>query len=122
MGDMIDQFREAREFKRAARRHWHECPSPGCQFGGNPVKVPPGGNCRHCNWQAPGEKGSDRAAAEHEMWEAEWRKIKAEAKAAEKKSARTCRFCSRHFNTPQGRASHERDVHAKLIRREGQRQ
>ena len=113
MGDVGDYWNEHRDFKRAARRYWHECPSASCQFGGNPVKVPPGGKCRHCGWKAPGERGSDKANAEHDLWEAEFEKIKAEQKTAAKREARTCQWCKRTLGTPQGRAEHERAVHKK---------
>jgi hypothetical protein len=59
MGDIGDYWSEAREYRRDARSMWIECSSPGCQFGGNPVKVAPGRKCHHCGEIAPGERGSD---------------------------------------------------------------
>lgn len=111
MGDVGDYWNEHRSFKRAQRAYWVECPSASCQFGGNPVKVPPGGNCRHCGWKATGERGSDTRKADHDLWEAEHRRIEAEQKKEAKRLQRTCRWCKRLFNTSGGRADHERSVH-----------
>jgi len=57
--DYGDFCREQREFKQRRRTQWIECSSPGCQFGGNPVKVAPGEKCRHCGVRVSGERGSD---------------------------------------------------------------
>lgn len=115
MGDVGDYWNEHRDFKRAARRYWLECPSASCQFGGNPVKVAPGCKCRHCGWVAPGERGSDARNARMDEGERLWLEMETDRKKAEKKALRTCKFCNREFSTPQGRASHEKDYHKKRI-------
>lgn len=91
MSDYGDFCREQREFKRATRSQWVECNSPGCQFGGNPIKVAPGEACRHCGVIAPSRRGSDVAYAQL--------------------SLRTCRMCGKVLGNEQGRVQHERDKH-----------
>lgn len=115
MGDVGDYWNAARSFKRDARSTWNECPSQGCQFGGNPVKVAPGSKCRHCGWQSPGNRGSDvehaRAREAHRSYR--------EAEEAERKSARqathTCQICRKAFGSVQARTSHERDKHTAAL-------
>jgi hypothetical protein len=51
MSELGDSFREMRDRRREARRHYHDCPN--CVFGGNARKVAPGDKCFHCGWQTP---------------------------------------------------------------------
>lgn len=111
MSDMGDDFRAMREFKRDARQLWVECPSPGCDFGGNPVKVAPGSKCRHCGWMAPGERGSDVALArqkEKERWRAE---EAAADRKARTQAERTCPQCGKNLRTKAGMLQHVKDKH-----------
>lgn len=111
MGDVGDYWNEHREFKRAARSLWVECSSPGCQFGGSPVKVPPGEPCRHCGVVAPGVRGSDR---KHARVDARTRAMNEEKEAeqrAHKLKTKTCRSCGKVFKNERARVDHERDKH-----------
>jgi len=112
MGDVGDYWNEHREFKRAARSTWHECTSPGCQFGGNPVKVTPGDKCRHCGVRAPGQRGSDiQFARDDEAQRATKEAMRLENVAANLK-ARTCRTCGKVLGNKRGRIDHEKMKHA----------
>src|SRR5512146_528002 len=102
VSDYGDFCREQRQSKRMARLSWHECPSPGCQFGGNPVKVPPGGKCLHCGWQAPGKEGDNPGGAHRHTSIAQPKRD-------------TCKTCGKKFKTEQGRAMHEREVHGAKV-------
>jgi hypothetical protein len=106
------------EFKRYARTQWHECPSVGCQFGGNPVKVPPGGNCRHCGWTAPGERGADTKAAAR-MQSARWEREAAdEAQRAARRAKRTCDLCGKLFINAKAMGHHRTMKHARKLAKE----
>lgn len=111
MGDVGDYWNEARAFKRDARRLWLECPSPGCQFGGNPVKVAPGDKCRHCGWRAPGARGSDSRYARAQ----ERKRFLVEEDATERRwkkdEGRTCAVCGKRLKSSTARQQHERDKH-----------
>jgi len=114
MGDVGDYWNEHRDFKRAARSMWHECTSPGCQFGGNPVKVAPGSKCRHCGVRAPGQRGSDvlharEIAAQHII-----DKAKNANRKAEKLALRTCHF-GKIFKSENAMRDHKRDKHAVAV-------
>lgn len=111
MSEYGEFCRDMRQFKRDRRSNWHECTSPGCQFGGNPVKVAPGRPCRHCGVTAPGERGRDvdlaRSLAEH-------REEQAAEAAAEKRSRRelrTCPHCGKICKSRDGREHHVRMKH-----------
>jgi hypothetical protein len=111
MGDIGDYWSEAREYRRDARSMWIECSSPGCQFGGNPVKVAPGRKCHHCGEIAPGERGSDTRYARRQ----EQSRFLTEAEREEEQKKliqkRTCTQCGKRLRSKQGRLDHERDVH-----------
>lgn len=111
MGDVGDYWNEHREFKRAARSQWVACSSPGCQFGGNPVKVAPGSKCRHCGVRAPGQPGSDVRYARQDEIQREMDAEKAAERKAHKLKTRTCRLCGKVLGNEQGRVNHERDKH-----------
>lgn len=113
MGDIGDYWNEHKAFKRAARSQWVECSSPGCQFGGNPVKVPPGAKCRHCGVLAPGCVGEDVRFARRDEADREAEQIHEEAERKRKLLLRTCRACGRKFTSEQGRADHERNKHGR---------
>jgi hypothetical protein len=99
MGDMGDYWRDVRDWKRNVRRSWHECPN--CDFGGNPPKVAPGCTCRHCGWEAPGERGDDIR----------------NANAIEQPEPRTtCRECGREFADANSCFQHERDKHGRKVK------
>lgn len=111
MGDVGDYWNAHRDFKRAARSQWVECDSPGCQFGGNPVKVAPGYACRHCGVVAPGERGSDVRHARQDEVRREMDAEKAEQRRRHRQRLRTCRTCGKMLGNEQGRVMHERDKH-----------
>lgn len=115
MSDMVEMYREQREFTRDRRAHWHECPSEGCQFGGNPVKVAPAGKCRHCGWIAPGERGSDIAAARNTAKEREDQHAAELADKAARQADRTCEFCKRVFPHARAMRQHRAMYHAKRV-------
>lgn len=111
MGDMGDYWREARDYRRAARSQWHECPSAGCQFGGNPVKVAPGGRCRHCGWIAPGQRGEDARYARKRVAEIAADQDRRDRDRALTMSKRTCKLCGKRLATIPGCEQHMRDKH-----------
>jgi hypothetical protein len=57
MAESGDCWRDHREHRRKARRHYVECPHCAVAFGGNGTKVPPGEKCRNCDWRAPAPEG-----------------------------------------------------------------
>lgn len=116
-GDVGDYWNEAREDRRAIRRHWHECPDCAVSFGTGTL-VAPGEKCRHDGWQAPGQKGDDRRAARQdhkdEEWQefnSEWRKLRAQDKTRRRNVLRTCRKCGKKLKSTQARKAHEKDKH-----------
>ena len=111
MGDMGDMWREQREFKRSMRRVWTECSSPGCQFGGNPVKVAPGETCRHCGVRAPGSVGEDIQYARQDEQRRAEEAATAERKRKHRLALRTCPKCGKMLKNEQGRVNHDRDFH-----------
>jgi ferredoxin len=114
---MGDLYRELREFKRDMRTAWHECPSSGCQFGGNPVKVAPGCKCRHCGWRAPGKIGDDKAAAYKLEAERHEREQRAKTERDAKRAKRTCPLCRHVFGSPAAMQAHLATRHRKRMGR-----
>lgn len=116
MGDIGDYWNEHRAFKRATRSQWIEYSSPGCQFGGNPVKVAPGETCRHCGVVASGQRGSDVTHARRKTEYDADRETRKEEDRKRRLALRTCRTCSKIFGNEQSRVQHERDKHPKLAK------
>jgi len=54
MSESGDFWRAYKDQKRAARRHYHECPTCAERYGTG-TKVEPGHRCRNCGWEAPRE-------------------------------------------------------------------
>jgi len=111
MGDVGEYWRDAREYRRARRVHWHECLSPGCQFGGNPVKVPPGEPCRHCGVVAPGARGEDKRKADVSIEITAKQQERAERRRRESLQRRTCTLCAKVLFSAEAVRSHMRDKH-----------
>lgn len=109
MSDMGDFYREQREERRRLRAHWHECPDCAVRFGTG-TSVPPGGTCHNCGWEAPGERGDDRRAAD--LLD---RRLRAQEAAKRAKRERhfefECPYCERKFRTPADRGRHVAAVH-----------
>ena len=112
MGDLGDYWRDARAFRRAARTQWAECPSAGCQFGGNPVKVAPGENCRHCGWTAPGARGSDVAHARQDEQKRFAEEAAADADRTARREKLTCPKCGKKFPSTGAVAGHLAHFHS----------
>lgn len=53
MGDLDDDFRAMRDYRRQVRATWVECPECRIAYGGNGTKNPPGVRCRNCGWVDP---------------------------------------------------------------------
>lgn len=111
MGDVGDYWNAHRDFKRAARSQWVECSSPGCQFGGNPVKVAPGSKCRHCGIRAPGKMGADMKFARDDEVSRHMRLEAEEAERNRRLALRTCNTCGKVLASEQGRREHEHAKH-----------
>tara|TARA_R100000544_G_scaffold34719_3_gene21654 strand:+ start:23353 stop:23715 length:363 start_codon:yes stop_codon:yes gene_type:complete len=114
MGDLGDYWREHREYKRALRMFWPECPTCAVTYGTG-TKTPPGEACHNCGWIAPGERGSDKARAKAHLSAQYEDEQERAARKAEKRARlmalRTCRACGRQFKTERARINHERDAH-----------
>ena len=106
MSEMGDFYREMRQERSALRRHWHECPHCAVRFGTG-TSVAPGGRCRNCGWQAPGEHGDDRRAVK-----AAERAEREERRRKEAKNPFPCPYCDRRLKTPAGRGEHVQKLHA----------
>lgn len=114
MGDVGDYWNDARNYRRARRAHWHECPTCAVRYGTGTL-VAPGQKCRNCDWIAPGQRGDDVHAAERDLdWESVQEQQRAEKKARAL-SERTCRYCNKVFKQPHGRKHHEQSVHARRL-------
>lgn len=118
MGDVGDYWREQRNYKRAVRSFWHECPHCAGVYGTG-TKVPPGTACRNCGWVAPGEKGSDKVRAQsklaEEAAEDESRRINKEAKRQRLLTLRTCKVCGKVFKDQRARCHHQKDKHGGVV-------
>lgn len=110
---MGDDFREHREWRRAVRNYWEECPNCAISFGTG-TKVAPGDTCRHCGWLAPGKRGSDtRRASQDQRMKADRSAIGQKQKEAQALKRR-CLLCNKSFGSTNARQHHERDVHGLL--------
>ncbi len=116
MGDVGDFWKDVRDDRRRRRAHWHECPDCSVRYGTGTL-VPPGCNCRNCDWRAPGQRGDDERAAKAQL-DAEAKQAAADAvnKAARLK-LRTCGCHGKVFKTITARQHHEANVHEAAARK-----
>ena len=106
MSEMGDFDREQRRQRSKLRAHWHECPHCAVAFGTG-TSVAPGGQCRNCGWDAPGEAGDDRRAV------AAWDRTQEKRRQfREAKRIYPCPYCPRRFTTSEGRGKHVNRIHA----------
>lgn len=103
MSSYGDFCREQRKARQRVRMFWHECPHCAQRFGTG-TSVAPGGNCRNCGWDAPGQPGDDMRAAD-DLERRTW------SPKSKQRGDWNCPYCEMSFATRQARGSHVNKKH-----------
>lgn len=104
MSSYGDFCRDQRKARQRVRMHWHECPTCAVAYGTG-TSVAPGGTCRNCGWDAPGNRGDDMRAAD-EADKQEW------SKKPRNRGDWECPYCDMSFATKSARGGHVSKKHA----------